>query len=167
MPEAHYLEAELLYTLRGVLVSLFLMGIALLHNGFMFTRILFFYKRVGSKKLGTADWRQLALFFGCTLMLALVQFGAVVIWATAIYLFNLMPDWNEAFLFSGSCYTSMGIYGSSLPLGWRMISLSIAFCGLFSFGWATAATISMISDLKEFLEGKTAATNCATESKTP
>lgn len=155
MATPSYLEVEILVTAREVIVSLLLMGLALFYNGFMFTQTLFFYKRVGAVREGKPDWRQIMVFMSCTLLLALTQFGAVTIWAASIYFYGLIPSWDDAFLFTGSCYTSMGIYGNTLPPGWRMLSLSIAFTGLFSFGWATAATISMISDLKRFVSEKT------------
>jgi hypothetical protein len=73
-----------------------------------------------------------------------VQLGSILIWTVALYATGLIEDIRLAMLFSGSSYTTVGIFSDNLPIGWKSVAFYIAFSGLFSFAIATSSMISML-----------------------
>lgn len=91
-------------------------------------------------------------------ILALVQIGAIVIWGVSLFLAGLADNISQAFLFAGSCYTTIGIFADVLPPGWKALALIMAFSGLFSFAWSTSIMISMTSIFQQAWKNKHAKT---------
>lgn len=100
-----------------------------------------YYKHHGK---GSALWLELR-FILAILQVCVVQMLAIVIWTLAVYLPGLVDTATQAFLFVGSCYTTLGIFSDILPEGWKSLAFYIAFSGLFSFALTTSVLISMIT----------------------
>ena len=87
--------------------------------------------------------RALFAYFVSVSYLALVQLGAVAIWAVALLAFKVVGDPIRALLFAGSCYTTIGIVADIASEGWSLLPVFIAISGLFAFALSTAAVLSM------------------------
>ena len=87
--------------------------------------------------------RALFVYFVSVSYLALVQLGAVAIWAVALLAFKVVGDPIRALLFAGSCYTTIGIVADIASEGWSLLPVFIAISGLFAFALSTAAVLSM------------------------
>lgn len=132
--------------------GLLLMSFVLIVDGCGFVgTMLFFRKNVGQ---GARPSKLKATFFFvlCIQMLALTQLVSICIWATALLLLGLIPDWFSAIRLSASSYTTLGDFSAALPQGWHLFPAFIAFSGLFSFAWASASTISMVNALNNYLD---------------
>jgi hypothetical protein len=86
------------------------------------------------------------------MLLVVCILSSLFIWVFALTIFEFVTHWTDALLFSGSFFTTVGNFTVNLPFGWRLIPSLIAFSGLFSFAWATAASIGMASNLVKHLE---------------
>lgn len=140
----------LLYDLgRDVLFGLSVMAIVLVFNGLCYTRVLFWYRKVASNVSSENSLVAIMLFVASVLALAFVQLGAILVWALALFHTDLIPTRAMAILFSGSCYTTIGVFEDVLPAGWRLVALFIAFSGLFSFAWATSIMMSMANSFTQ------------------
>ena len=134
------------------LISLFqttLLGVAglfciLWANSFFIRRISVRYEIRVRGLLARRDYnRALFAFFVSVSYMALVQLGAVTLWAVALLAFKVVGDPNRALLFAGSCYTTIGIVSDIAAEGWSLLPVFIAISGLFSFALSTAAVLSM------------------------
>ena len=96
----------------------------------------------------SANHSELTLYFRfilAILEICIVQMLAIGIWTLAVYLPGLVQTPIQAFLFVGSCYTTLGIFSDILPTSWKALAFYIAFSGLFSFALTTSVLISMIT----------------------
>jgi hypothetical protein len=75
--------------------------------------------------------------------IALIHFAEVLIWSFIIYQLELLKNPNDAILFAGSCYTTLGLVSDILPNGSKSLAFIIAFSGLFSLAWTTSIMIEM------------------------
>ena len=85
----------------------------------------------------------LYFFFHAVVALALVQIGAIVMWAALMRAVGIVPDWTQALLFAGSCYTTVGIVSDIATEHWRLLPIVIAVSGIFSFSLSTANILGM------------------------
>jgi hypothetical protein len=81
-------------------------------------------------------------FLGITYLM-IVQIMVIILWGIALYGLSLIKDPMEAIMFSGSCYTTMGIVTEVMPTGWKFIAIIIALSGLFAVALATSSMINM------------------------
>ncbi|MEN9902615.1 MAG: hypothetical protein RL651_1279 [Pseudomonadota bacterium] len=140
----------LLYELgRDALFGLSVMALVLVFNGVCYTRVLFWYRKVASNVSSKNSLGTIVLFVMSVLALAIVQLCAILIWALALFHMDLIPTRAMAILFSGSCYTTIGVFEDLLPAGWKSVALFIAFSGLFSFAWATSIMMSMANSFTQ------------------
>ena len=135
-------------SLVGILqtTSLGLVGlIAILGvNAFFIRRISLRFELASRRNLADHKYnRVFANFFISVLLLALVQLGAIVIWAILLQLFDVVGSLPRALLFAGSCYTTIGIVSDIASAGWKLLAVFIAISGIFSFALSTATVISM------------------------
>jgi UDP-N-acetylmuramyl pentapeptide phosphotransferase/UDP-N-acetylglucosamine-1-phosphate transferase len=73
-----------------------------------------------------------------------IIFCGFVLWAL-----NLLSGINESILFAGSTYTAMGFMDDILPIGWKMLAVTIAFSGMFTFAWTASAMVSMTKNFRQ------------------
>ena len=130
---------------RDAAFGLVLLAIVLASNATLFIRIYLWFMNASGKLVKPEPFDLILLFVWSVLMMCLVQIASILIWTAALYLTGLIGDLRLAMLFSGSSYTTLGIFSDTLPKGWKSVAFYIAFSGLFSFAIATSAMISMLS----------------------
>lgn len=131
--------------LRDAVFGLGLLAIVIVLNTILFVRIYLWFMRSSAKIQKASTFNLISLFVMAVLMMSLVQVGSIIIWAAVLYVTGLIENIRQALLFSGSCYTTLGIYSDMLPEGWKSVVFYIAFSGLFSFAIATSSMISMLT----------------------
>ncbi len=83
--------------------------------------------------------------------LCLVQIVAMLMWTAAVYAAGLTENLRLAFMFVGSCFTTLGIVSDIFPVEWQSVAFYIAFSGLFSFAFATSVMISLVTEVVKAL----------------
>jgi hypothetical protein len=132
--------------------GLFLMSLVLIVDGYGFVGTMVFFRARVGQSTHPSKLKATFFFVLCIQMLALTQLVSMCIWAAALLLLGLIPDWFTAIRLSASSYTTLGNFPADLPQGWHLIPAYIAFSGLFSFAWASASTISMVGALNNYLD---------------
>jgi hypothetical protein len=139
-------------TLREAAFGIFMIGLVLGVNGFINVSMIHLFRSSVGTALKPSKLRATFFFIICTQVLAFAQLGAITIWAIALLLLELSPDWISAVRLSASSYTTLGDFPGTLPDGWHLTPAFIAFSGLFSFSWAASSTISMVNSLNLYLD---------------
>jgi Ion channel len=88
-------------------------------------------------------------FYVSIFCLFLTHIAEIILWGTAIYALQLLPNLGQSILFSGSTYTAMGFMEDILPNGWKMLAVIIAFSGMFAFAWTASVMISMTKNFRQ------------------
>jgi hypothetical protein len=144
---------------RDAAFGLTFLAIVLVINSILFIRIFLWFISVSEKSTKPTSSYLIFLFVSGVLMMSLVQLGSILIWTVALYATGLIEDIRLAMLFSGSSYTTVGIFSDNLPVGWKSVAFYIAFSGLFSFAIATSSMISMLGMItKKVLSARTSKT---------
>lgn len=130
---------------RDAAFGLGFLAIVLVINAILFIRIFLWFMTATAKLTKPAAFDLILLFVLGVLMMSLVQIASILIWTAALYSTGLIGDIRSAMLFSGSSYTTLGIFSDVLPHGWKSVAFYIAFSGLFSFAIATSSMMSMLS----------------------
>ena len=130
---------------RDAAFGLSFLAIVLVINTILFIRIYIWFMRASAKLTKPGALGLIALFVGAVLMMSLVQITSILIWTAALYVTGLIDNIRLAMLFSGSSYTTLGIFSDVLPQGWKSVAFYIAFSGLFSFAIATSSMMSMLT----------------------
>lgn len=86
-------------------------------------------------------------FIAAVFKLCLVQILAMILWTAAVYIVGLTENLQQAFMFVGSCFTTLGIVSDIFPVEWQSVAFYIAFSGLFSFALATSVMISLVTEV--------------------
>ena len=82
---------------------------------------------------------------GAVLCLLGIHYLEILMWASAIYAVDALPDMRSAFYFAGGAYTTYGSEDLSLPKNWRLLGFMIATSGLFTFAWTTGLLIGVMN----------------------
>lgn len=130
---------------RDAAFGLGLLAIVLVLNTILFIRIFLWFLKGSAKLVKPRALDLIILFVSSVLLMSLVQIGSIMIWTVALYATGLIADIRLAMLFSGSSYTTLGIFSDVLPQGWKSVAFYIAFSGLFSFAIATSSMMSMLT----------------------
>ncbi|MFN4016114.1 MAG: hypothetical protein ACK4JB_12320 [Reyranella sp.] len=113
-------------------------------NAFFIRRISLRFELTSRRNLVNRRYNGVfANFFLSVVFLALVQLGAIVIWAGLLRLFEVVDTPSRALLFAGSCYTTIGILSDITAEGWKLLAVFIAISGIFSFALSTATVLNM------------------------
>jgi len=91
-----------------------------------------------------ASWRADVLMSSVVFLLLALHVLEIIVWAAALVLAGLVPDWRTAGLFAGNTYTTLGYGAYVLPRGWGMVSPLIAISGLFTFGWSGSVLVDLV-----------------------
>lgn len=138
-PEESLLEI-LQTTGLGLVGLIAIMGL----NAFFIRRISLHFELASRRHLVNHQYNRVLLsFLLSVVLLALVQLGAIVIWALILRLFDVVGTLHRALLFAGSCYTTIGILSDVASEGWKLLVVFIAVSGIFSFALSTATVLSM------------------------
>lgn len=130
---------------RDAAFGLGFLAIVLVINAILFIRIYIWFMKASAKLPQARALDLIFLFVSAVLMMSLVQITSILIWTLALYATGLINDIRLAMLFSGSSYTTLGIFSDVLPQGWKSVAFYIAFSGLFSFAIATSSMMSMLT----------------------
>lgn len=130
---------------RDAAFGLGFLAIVLVINAVLFIRIFIWFMKASGKLTQARALDLIFLFVGAVLMMSLVQITSILIWTVALYATGLIENIRLAMLFSGSSYTTLGIFSDVLPQGWKSVAFYIAFSGLFSFAIATSSMMSMLT----------------------
>lgn len=130
---------------RDAAFGLGFLAIVLIINAILFIRIYIWFMKASAKLPQARALDLIFLFVAAVLMMSLVQITSILIWTLALYATGLINDIRLAMLFSGSSYTTLGIFSDVLPQGWKSVAFYIAFSGLFSFAIATSSMMSMLT----------------------
>lgn len=141
---------------RDAAFGLGLLAIVLVLNTILFIRIFLWFMKGSAKLVKPRALDLIILFVSSVLLMSLVQIGSIMIWTVALYATGLIADIRLAMLFSGSSYTTLGIFSDVLPQGWKSVAFYIAFSGLFSFAIATSSMMSMLTIVTKRLYKPTA-----------
>lgn len=141
---------------RDAAFGLGLLAIILVLNTILFIRIFLWFLKGSAKLVKPRALDLIILFVSSVLLMSLVQIGSIMIWTVALYATGLIADIRLAMLFSGSSYTTLGIFSDVLPQGWKSVAFYIAFSGLFSFAIATSSMMSMLTIVTKRLYKSTA-----------
>lgn len=134
------------------LFGLFMMSLVVVVNIYTFIEISLRYRRSLINHQFKSRHVELMRFVAYMMVLVFAQCMSLSIWAGALILFGFVADWVTAVMLTASFFTSVGNFTVDLPVAWRLIPSAIAFTGLFSFAWATAATMAMARSLTEYLD---------------
>ncbi len=137
-----HLFAEQIF--RDTAFGLIILALILVINAVVFIRIFLWFIPAIEKLAHPTSFGLIFHFVLAVLMMSLMQLGSILIWTVALYATGLIQDIRLALLFSGSCYTTLGIFADILPKGWQSVAFYISFSGLFSFAIATSSMISML-----------------------
>ena len=145
---------ELAYqnTIPQTVFGLVLMSLVLIVDGYGFVGTMLLFKANVGQSVRPSKFKAIFFFVISIQMLAITQLFSMCIWASALLIAGISPDWFSAIRFSASCYTTLGDFSATLPSGWHLIPAFIAFSGLFSFAWASSSTISMVNALNNYLD---------------
>ena len=146
---------DLLESFKSCLFCIFLIGLVLGVNGFIYLRAIHFFRSGVGHAAKPSKLKATFFFIICTQILALAQFVSIAIWAISIISIGLIPDWVSAVLLSASSYTTLGDFTYALPSDWHLLPAFIAFSGLFSFSWAATSTITMVSSFNQYIDSFT------------
>jgi hypothetical protein len=93
-------------------------------------------------------------FFVSVAVLAVVQLGAIAVWAVLLRVFGVVDEPIRALLFAGSCYTTLGIVTDIAGERWTLLPIFIAISGIFSFALSTASVLNMTPTFRRAWYGK-------------
>jgi len=132
--------------------GILMISFVLVFDGFAYGWTIRFFRTNVGQSPNPSMIRATFFFILCTQLLAITQLASIAIWACALLLVGVCPDWNTAIRLSASSYTTLGDFSSSIPGGWHLTPAFMAFSGLFSFAWASSSIISMLNSLNTFLD---------------
>ena len=116
----------------------------LLFHGTLINYVLMRFENITANNLEKKEYHWVFVHFYITFaFIALIHFAEVLIWGLIIYQLDLLKNVNDAILFAGSCYTTLGLVPDILPNGSKSLAFIIAFSGLFSLAWTTSIMIEM------------------------
>ncbi len=72
----------------------------------------------------------------------LTEIGA---WAAAYVLIGALPDFDQAFYFSGITYTTVGFGDVVLPQAWKEMAAFEGLTGILMAGWSTAFLFAVLN----------------------
>ena len=90
----------------------------------------------------------LFLFYGLSFVLVGCHLAEIFIWGATLFYSGLVPNFDQAILFAGSAYTTVGYGTIPLPIGWELLMVVIALDGMVAFGW----TIVNLSNMQRTVQ---------------
>ena len=136
--------------LPGYLLGAAILLLVMIFHGVVLLQIAKRYEVKTFLYLAENKYSAVALcFYVSVFFLFLTHISEIVIWGVALYAFKLLPSLGQSILFSGSTYTAMGFMEDTLPDGWKMLAVIIAFSGMFAFAWTASVMISMTKNFRQ------------------
>lgn len=138
--------------LKESIFGLLVMTLVIIYIVYSFSWISLTYRKVLGKSRYLGHHLEMLRFVAFVMLLIIAMLFSLTFWVVALTYFNFVPDWVSGLLFAASFFTSVGNFVVTLPFGWRLIPSIIAFSGLFTFAWATSASITMARNLGDYLD---------------
>lgn len=106
------------------------------------------YQKISKGLIAKKHYRTvLFTFYGMSFVSVGSHLAEIYMWGLALHYFGLVPNLDQAILFAGSAYTTVGFGGIPLPPGWDLLMIIIALDGMVAFGWTIANLASMIQTI--------------------
>ena len=134
--------------------GLSVMAVVAILNIYSFAWVSLAYRKTLQQSTFHGRHYEMLRYTGFTMLLVVAMLLSISVWVFALTNFGFVSNWSTALLLSISIFTSVGNFTVDFPFGWRLIPSLIAFSGLFSFAWATAASIGMAGNLTKHLENQ-------------
>jgi hypothetical protein len=148
IPNTISLAAEL--DLPAYLFGIAMLLIVMVVHGVFLLQIAKRYEVKSFLYLAEHKYSSVALvFYISVLCLFFTHIFEIILWGISLWIFNLLPNIGQSILFSGSTYTAMGFMEDTLPSGWKMLAVIIAFSGMFAFAWTASVMISMTKNFRQ------------------
>ncbi|MBU3622007.1 hypothetical protein [Polynucleobacter sp. CS-Odin-A6] len=138
--------------LKEAVFSLGVMSAVVTCNIYSFTWLSLKYRKVLDQNQSHGLHFEVLRYVLFIMFLVIAMFLSLFIWVATLMYFEFSKDWVTALLFTAGFFTTIGNTLITLPIGWRFIPSIIAFSGLFSFAWATGASIGMFNYLSRHLD---------------
>jgi hypothetical protein len=137
-------QFSFLALLYDILVGVGGVILILLFHGTLINHVLMRFENMTANNLVNKEYHWVFVHFYISFaFIALIHFSEILIWALIIHQLELLNNVNDAILFAGSCYTTLGLVSDILPDGSKSLAFIIAFSGLFSLAWTTSIMIEM------------------------
>lgn len=133
--------------LRSALFGLSVLVIVTFFNGAVLIRINTAFSAYCQSSSTHSSLALHMRFIAAVFKLCLVQILAMSLWTAAVFGAGLTENLQLAFMFVGSCFTTLGIVSDVFPTQWQSVAFYIAFSGLFSFALATSVMISLVTEV--------------------
>jgi hypothetical protein len=125
------------------LAALMILLTTVIHAGGMLLAIRLLKPKLG-RQTESSHAANVYLVGSIIVLMFLVAFLQVSIWALAYVLLGTLDNFYEAVYFSMVTFTTLG-YGDIVPDGhWRLLASSQAANGIIMFGWTTAIVIATV-----------------------
>jgi len=137
-------QFSFLALLYDILVGIGGVILILLFHGTLINHVLMRFENMTANNLEKKEYHWVFVHFYISFaFIALIHFSEILIWALIIHQLELLNNVNDAILFAGSCYTTLGLVPDILPNGSKALAFIIAFSGLFTLAWTTSIMIEM------------------------
>ena len=95
--------------------------------------------------------RAAPIFASAILLLLSLHVVEVMVWASTLIGFGLIPRPHDAFYFCANAYTTLGYGSVDLQTPWRNIGPIIAMSGLFAFAWTTSTLVDLVGSQRRMI----------------
>jgi hypothetical protein len=112
----------------------------------------FLTRRVTSILKHPTFWHSDLLMVSIIFQLLALHLFEIFMWAAALVLTGLVPNWHNAGFFAGNTYTTIGYGSFLLPAAWEMVAPIMAISGLFTFGWSGSVLVDYVRRVHEIRE---------------
>lgn len=93
-------------------------------------------------------WESFHILVRVVFGLLLLHLLQIIVWTACYQWSGCLPDFETAFYYSATSYSTVG-YGDVIPAGgWRILGSVEAVTGVLMFGWGTGALFSVVSRLQ-------------------
>jgi hypothetical protein len=94
-------------------------------------------------------WESFRVLIQVVYGLLLLHLLQIIVWAACYQWNGCFPDFETAFYYSATSYSTVG-FGDVIPPGnWRILGAVEAVTGILMFGWSTGVLFSVVNHLQE------------------
>jgi hypothetical protein len=93
-------------------------------------------------------WESFQILIRVVYGLLVLHILQIIVWAACYQWNGCFPDFETAFYYSATSYSTVG-YGDVVPPGnWRILGAVEAVTGILMFGWSTGVLFSVVNHLQ-------------------
>lgn len=113
-----------------------------------------FLRRMSQRSKGqTSSVRAELLMLRVVGVLLLLHWLEAAIWALFFLVSEVLPDFETAFYYSLTSYTTLGYGDVVLPREWRLLGPTEGAFGILMFGWSTGIIVAVITRIYQIRQG--------------